>query len=74
MGTEKQSGGSQRAPRARERAIPHPTSVRLPEDLRERLDATASLSGRSISAEIVERLERTFPKGAVIREVLDGQV
>lgn len=38
-----------------------PFPVRLPIDLRERLDYACKDAGRSLNAEIVDRLEKSFP-------------
>ena len=35
--------------------------LRLPEHIRERLDAAAETNGRSLTAEVLARLESTFP-------------
>lgn len=38
-----------------------PFPVRLPLDLREKLDSSCKEAGRSLNAEIVDRLEKSFP-------------
>lgn len=50
----------------------NPFGLRMQPELRERLEAAASESGRSLNAEITSRLEQSFahPKGLVGRELV----
>lgn len=49
-----------------------PTGVRLPPDLRERLSEVAEANNRSLSAEIVARLERSFEYDTTWKNTLDS--
>ena len=45
---------------ARKQAELRPLMLRLPEDLRQKLETASHGAGRSMNAEIIERLERSF--------------
>lgn len=55
-----------------------PFGLRMQPELKERIEAAATTSGRSMNAEIVQRLEESFAKkdsdAAVFQKLLDGQV
>jgi hypothetical protein len=65
MDTTNEREERQRAPQARETTMLHPTSIRITYDLRRRLEIAAEANGRSISGEIVARLERAFKREAM---------
>lgn len=48
-----------------------PLSLRTTEDLREKLEKAASVSGRSLTAELEHRLERSFTDEATIQRLND---
>jgi hypothetical protein len=48
-----------------------PFKVRLPIELREKLDAAAVSNNRSVTAEIIHRLERTFVDEGVLPDHMD---
>ena len=50
-----------------------PTAIRLPPDLRESLMREAAVSGRSLTAEIVERLRRSIPEPGQATVVKTGE-
>lgn len=47
----------------------HPLNVRTTKDLRQKLEAAASQSGRSLTAELEYRLERSFDLPAFAEDV-----
>lgn len=56
----------------RVRDIP-PMSLRMPPELREALEREAAIGGRSLTAEIVERLRRSLPEPGQATVVKTGE-
>jgi hypothetical protein len=50
-----------------------PFGLRIPEDLKKRIDKAAAKSARSINAEIVARLNDSFERGP-LADYADGQL
>lgn len=55
------------------RNIP-PTGVRMPPELKDRLDAAKKKNGRSLNSEIVTRLEQSFEGGRDLSAIPSGDL
>jgi hypothetical protein len=49
-----------------------PYGLRLPPDLKERLDISARANGRSLNSEIIERLQRSFADDFGVPDFVTG--